>query len=124
MRQAYQELYRRGYSHTVEVWNEGQLVGGLYGVALGKAFFGESMFSHMTDASKIALYWLCEQLQAWGYEVLDCQVASDHLRSLGAIDVTRERFLNLLRPAVVLPGRTGTWHFDIAAPAPRVHLPR
>jgi len=124
MRDAYQELHRRGYSHTVEVWRDGALIGGLYGVALGRAFFGESMFSHATDASKIALYWLCEQLKAWSFHLLDCQVASEHLRTLGAIDVSRERFLNLLRPAVAQPGRTGTWHFDIASPAPREHLPR
>lgn len=124
MRDAYQELHRRGYSHTVEVWRDGELIGGLYGVALGRAFFGESMFSHATDASKIALYWLCQQLLAWGYHLLDCQVASEHLRTLGAVDVSRERFLNLLRPATALPGRTGTWCFDIAAPSPREHRPR
>jgi leucyl/phenylalanyl-tRNA--protein transferase len=124
MRDAYQDLHKRGYSHTVEVWRDGVLIGGLYGVALGRAFFGESMFSHATDASKIALYWLCEQLKAWSFHLLDCQVASDHLRTLGAIDISRERFLNLLRPAVTQPGRTGAWCFDIAVPAPREHLPR
>ena len=124
MRLAYQELFRRGYSHTVEVWRQGELVGGLYGVALGRAFFGESMFSRADDASKIALHWLCEQLRAWDFQLIDCQVSSPHLLTLGAVEVSRERFLNLLRPAVALPGRTGAWRFDIASPAPRPHLPR
>lgn len=124
MRQAYLELHRRGYSHTVEVWRDGQLIGGLYGVALGKAFFGESMFSRADDASKIALYWLCQQLQVWDFHLIDCQVASPHLRSLGALDLSRERFLNLLRPAITQPGRTGIWRFDIAVPAPPQHLAR
>ncbi len=123
MKQAYLDLHQRGYGHSVEVWRGRELIGGLYGVALGRAYFGESMFSHANDASKIALYWLCQQLKAWSYGMIDCQVASDHLRTLGAIDISRERFLNLLRPAVAAPGRTGAWHFDIAVPGARDHLP-
>ncbi|WP_374679830.1 leucyl/phenylalanyl-tRNA--protein transferase [Hydrocarboniphaga effusa] len=122
MRLAYEELHRRGYAHSVEVWRGGELVGGLYGVALGRAFFGESMFSRANDTSKIALFWLCEQLRAWDFRLVDCQVASEHLKTLGAVDVSRERFLNLLRPAVNLPGRTGHWRFDLPAPAGREHL--
>jgi leucyl/phenylalanyl-tRNA--protein transferase len=122
MRRAYEELFAKGYAHSVEVWRQGQLIGGLYGVALGRAFFGESMFSRANDASKIALFWLCEQLKSWQFRLVDCQVSSDHLRSLGAIDVSRERFLNLLRPAVEQPGRTGLWRFDVAVPASREHL--
>lgn len=123
MRQAYTQLHERGYAHSVEVWRQGALVGGLYGVALGRVYFGESMFSHATDTSKIALYWLCQQLHAWKFELLDCQVGSEHLKSLGAIDISRERFLNQLRAAVAQPPRTGRWCFDIALPCPRAHLP-
>lgn len=123
MRDAYTELHRRGYAHSVEVWREGELIGGLYGVALGRVFFGESMFSHADDASKIGLHWLCRQLVAWNFPLIDCQVSSDHLRSLGANEVSRERFLNLLRPAVALAGRTGHWRFEIAVPCARLHHP-
>ena len=122
MREAYMQLHLNGYAHSVEIWREGQLVGGLYGVALGRAFFGESMFSKATDTSKIALYWLCEQLHAWGFRLVDCQVGSAHLGSLGATEVSRERFLNLLREAVAAPARTGQWRFDIPLPCARVHL--
>lgn len=122
MREAYTQLHARGYAHSVEVWRRGTLVGGLYGVALGRVFFGESMFSHASDSSKIGLYWLCQQLRAWNFDLIDCQVGSAHLRSLGATDVSRERFLNLLRAAVAQPPRTGTWRFDIALPAAREHL--
>lgn len=123
MRAAYTEMHRHGFAHSVEVWRGGALVGGLYGLSLGRVFFGESMFSHADDASKIALYWLCQQLVAWEFPLLDCQVASAHLRTLGALDISRERFLNRLRPALALPGRTGRWHFDIALPQSRAHLP-
>lgn len=123
MRAAYGELQRRGFAHSVEVWRLGELIGGLYGVSLGRVFFGESMFSRATDASKIALYWLCQQLCRWAYPLLDCQVASEHLRTLGATDISRERFLSRLRLAVAEPGRTGRWQFDIPAPQAREHLP-
>ncbi len=123
MRDAYAELHARGYAHSVEVWRDGALIGGLYGVALGRVFFGESMFSRASDASKLALYWLGQQLITWGFDLIDCQVGSAHLKSLGAIDVSRERFLNLLRVAVASPPRTGQWRFDIALPVAREHLP-
>lgn len=123
MRAAYDDLHRNGFSHTVEVWRGGELVGGLYGVAIGRAFFGESMFSRVSDASKIALFWLCQQLIVWQYPLIDCQVSSEHLKTLGAVDVSRERFLTQLRAATALPGRSGLWRFDIAAPMPRQHLP-
>jgi leucyl/phenylalanyl-tRNA---protein transferase len=121
MRDAYAQLHARGYAHSVEVWRAGGLVGGLYGVSLGRVFFGESMFSRQDDTSKLALYWLCQQLIAWDFGLIDCQVGSAHLKSLGATDVSRERFLNLLRVAVSRPPRTGPWRFDIAAPASREH---
>lgn len=121
MREAYAQLHARGYAHSVEVWRAGELIGGLYGVALGRVFFGESMFSRQDDASKLALYWLCQQLIAWDFGLIDCQVGSAHLKSLGATDVSRERFSNLLRVAVSRPPRTGLWRFDIAVPAAREH---
>lgn len=123
MREAYEELHTRGYAHSVELWRNRELVGGLYGVALGRVFFGESMFSHQADTSKISLNWLERQLVAWDFRLIDCQVGSAHLKTLGAVDVSRERFLNLLRVAVALPPRTGRWHFDIPIPAAREHLP-
>ena len=124
MREAYVQLHARGFAHSVEVWREGQLIGGLYGVALGRVYFGESMFSHANDASKIGLYWLSRQLLSWKFELIDCQVGSDHLKSLGATEVSRERFLNLLRIAVAQAPRTGRWHFDIALPSAREHVPQ
>lgn len=123
MREAYLKLFAHGYAHSVEVWRAGDLVGGLYGVALGRVFFGESMFSHQPDASKLALHWLSQQLLTWRFALIDCQVGSPHLQSLGAVEVSRERFLGLLRPSVAAPARTGHWQFDIAVPASREHVP-
>lgn len=89
---AYLNLHRSGIAHSVEVWLDDQLVGGLYGLAIGKVFFGESMFSRQRDASKIAFAWLATQLQYWGYELIDCQVYNDHLASLGATEIPRQVF--------------------------------
>ncbi len=97
MQQAYIELHKAGFAHSVEVWVDTKLVGGLYGIALGKVFFGESMFSSMNDVSKIALVRLCQKLNDDGFEIIDCQVQSDHLTSLGAELVTRTKFNNLLQ---------------------------
>lgn len=123
MKAAYQQMYRHGYSHSLEVWREGRLIGGLYGVSVGRMFFGESMFSRQTDASKIGFYWLCRQLQTWRFKLIDCQIASAHLRTLGAVEISRERFARALHDAASMPGRTGLWRFDIAVPCPREHLP-
>jgi len=123
MRRAYGRLHQLGYAHSVEVWRHGELIGGLYGVAIGRAFFGESMFSRESDGSKIGMVWLCRQLHGWGFGLIDCQVASAHLRSLGAVDLSRERFLQRLKAAISLPGRTGHWRFDIECPNLREHLP-
>ena len=98
MNQAYSDMHERGYAHSIEVWQDNALVGGLYGVVLSNVFFGESMFSRATDASKVALVALCRWLQAQSFSIIDCQVASDHLLSLGAIEITRERFLKYLSP--------------------------
>jgi leucyl/phenylalanyl-tRNA--protein transferase len=123
MQQAYLELHRHGFCQSVEVWREGQLVGGLYGVSIGRAFFGESMFSRVDDGSKLALYWLSQQLLRWDFRLIDCQVTSPHLLTLGAETISRERFLSLLQGALAGGGRTGSWTFDIEVPAARAHLP-
>lgn len=100
MRYAYGQLHQRGHAHSVEVWQDNQLVGGLYGVALGAIFFGESMFSHATDASKVAFVSLAAKLNDWGYQLLDCQVASDHLFTLGAREIPRAEFETILSESV------------------------
>ncbi len=116
MKQAYFQLHALGHAQSVEIWRQGQLVGGVYGVSLGRMFFGESMFSRMPDGSKIALYFLCQQLVARNYELLDCQVSSPHLATLGAVELPREEFLQRLSAAVSDGGVTGRWSSDIAAP--------
>lgn len=93
MQDAYIRLHELGIAHSVEVWSDGQLVGGLYGVSSGKVFCGESMFSHASNSSKLALIWLCENK---GYEMIDCQIQSDHLESLGAEMISREDYMKLL----------------------------
>jgi leucyl/phenylalanyl-tRNA--protein transferase len=96
MRAAYLRLHKLGYAHSVETWLDGRLVGGLYGIALGRVFFGESMFSLERDASKVALNRLCDELVQRGYRVIDCQMATPHLMSLGAELVPRTEFIELL----------------------------
>lgn len=96
METAYNELHQRGYAHSVEAWQDGKLVGGLYGLALGGLFFGESMFSRATDASKAALVFLARHLHARGFRLIDCQVYSAHLASLGAQPIPRASFLQEL----------------------------
>ena len=92
-------LHSTGHAHSIEVWQAGQLVGGLYGVKLGRAFFGESMFSRATDASKVALAWLVARLKVGGFTLLDCQFMTPHLASLGAVSVTRRTYVSLLSAA-------------------------
>jgi leucyl/phenylalanyl-tRNA--protein transferase len=106
---AYQRLHRAGHAHSVEVWQDGELAGGLYGVALGRAFFGESMFSHVNDASKVALVHLCRTLRDWRFGLVDCQVMTGHLVRMGALQVPREVFTGLLDQLCPLPGRRGSW---------------
>lgn len=89
---AYNELHHQGYAHSVEVWQEGDLVGGLYGVAIGKVFFGESMFAKVSNSSKVALVHLAEKLKAWGFRMIDTQVETPHLNSLGASLISRKAF--------------------------------
>jgi len=99
---AYAELHRRGYAHSVEAWQDGELAGGLYGVRLGAAFFGESMFSRVRDASKVALAHLVARLKVGGFRLLDCQFLTEHLASLGTIEVGREAYVALLDSALGL----------------------
>lgn len=113
MQAAYIELHRLGHAHSIEVWMNERLVGGLYGVAVGGIFFGESMFSHRTNASKIALVWLAKQLQAWNFQLIDCQIASAHLQSLGSVSIARDEFLGLLDKHAASDGHVGTWQIDI-----------
>jgi leucyl/phenylalanyl-tRNA--protein transferase len=96
MKQAYQKLHQLGYAHSIEAWEGNQLVGGLYGVAMGGVFFGESMFSRRTNASKVVFTTLARTLQAWNFQLLDCQVASAHLFTLGAREIPRADFETIL----------------------------
>jgi leucyl/phenylalanyl-tRNA--protein transferase len=110
---AFARLHELGFAHSVESWCGGQLVGGLYGVSLGSCFFGESMFALRSDASKAAFATLVRQLEAWGFELVDCQVHTAHLTRFGARDWPRARFLEELSRAVDAPTRRGPWRFDI-----------
>jgi len=98
--QSYCALHRHGFAHSVEAWEGGALVGGLYGVALGGAFFGESMFHRVTDASKVALAALVERLRSGGFVLLDTQWVTEHLARFGAIEIPRQRYLTLLASAI------------------------
>ena len=113
MRSAYRALHRAGYAHSVEAWRGDELAGGLYGVSLGRMFFGESMFSRVADASKAALVHLAAQLQAWDFALIDCQIMNPHLRSLGARPMPRREFLRLVAANRHAPTRRGLWRFDV-----------
>ncbi len=106
---AYCELHRLGYAHSVETYRDGKLTGGLYGVSLGRAFFGESMFFIERDASKAALSALVDRMIEWDYRFIDAQQRTEHLRSLGARPVPRHEFLDLLDEALKSPTKTGLW---------------
>ncbi len=112
MIEAYTRLHELGHAHSIETWEEGNLVGGLYGVAIGGAFFGESMFSRATDASKVALVSLVRQLHTWNFQIFDCQQASPHVIALGAEEISRREFLEHLNAALTIPDRRGRWQFD------------
>jgi len=109
MQHAFNRLHLDGYAHAVEVWRDHVLVGGIYGLAIGRMFFGESMFSHETDASKIALVALCRQLEAWQFPLLDCQVPNPHLQSLGAVQISRPEFERQLQDLTKRAGTPGCW---------------
>jgi leucyl/phenylalanyl-tRNA--protein transferase len=108
----YVGLHRSGHAHSVECWREGELAGGLYGVSLGGAFFGESMFSRVTDASKVALVELVARLIRGGYVLLDTQFVTDHLKRFGAVEVPRERYKEMLAAALATPA---TFYSDLPA---------
>jgi leucyl/phenylalanyl-tRNA--protein transferase len=124
-------LHAVGHAHSVECWHEGQLVGGLYGVKLGRAFFGESMFSRMTDASKVALAWLVARLRVGQFTLLDCQFMTPHLASLGAMTVNRDRYVGLLSSALSPAGGAaggavstpGATPLAVGDPSPEASLP-
>lgn len=109
MHRAYTHLHRRGIAHSIEVWQNGQLQGGLYGIALGRVFFGESMFSKAANASKIALVYLIGQLREWNYALVDCQVDNPHLQSLGAELIERSTFVDLLDRYSADGGQSSRW---------------
>jgi leucyl/phenylalanyl-tRNA--protein transferase len=110
MREAYIRLHGLGYAHSVEAWLEGKLVGGLYGVSLGKAFFGESMFHRHTDASKVALAILVEKLRSWSFHFIDAQMTTEHMCRLGGQEISRRIFLKKLQSALRHPTKRGKWH--------------
>jgi leucyl/phenylalanyl-tRNA--protein transferase len=112
MIRAYQRLHALGYAHCAEAWADGALVGGIYGVSLGGAFFGESMFASRTDASKVALVTLMRQLERWNFDFLDCQMPSAHLERFGAELWPRARFLEALARAKEKQSRRGSWRLD------------
>lgn len=109
MIEAYIDLHNQGYAHSVEAYFEGSLVGGLYGVSLGGAFFGESMFHTMTDASKVALYYLVDKLKGWDFDFIDSQVVTEHMKNLGAEEITRTKYLELLKNTLKKKAKIGMW---------------
>ena len=112
MKLAYAELHRRGVAHSLEVWRDGLLVGGIYGVAVGRAFFGESMFSRMDNMSKIALIALAGQLNAWKFGFIDCQMETSHLYSMGAETLSKPHFKELLMHYTGLESIAGPWQLQ------------
>lgn len=109
---AYNELHDLGYAHSVECWRDGNLAGGVYGVSIGKTFFGESMFSRVTDSSKVALATLVQHLQQWEFDLIDCQVRTDHLIRLGAREIAGADFQALLEKSVRKPTHRGKWQLE------------
>lgn len=112
MIEAYVQLHETGFAHSVECWNDNQLVGGLYGIAIGKVFFGESMFSRVSDASKIAFVSLAQQLEEWGFKLIDCQVYTSHLESLGATMISRKQFLTTLKQYAISDVKNTKWEIN------------
>jgi leucyl/phenylalanyl-tRNA--protein transferase len=112
MTEAYARLAALGYAHSIEVWSDKHLAGGLYGVSVGRMFYGESMFSQQTDASKVALAYLARQLERWNYELIDCQLSTSHLASLGARPIPRTEFVQHLRRLTSRDPVPLPWRFD------------
>lgn len=118
MERAYVRLHRLGYAHSVEAWKDGALAGGLYGLSLGRVFFGESMFSQQPDASKVALVALAERLAPWGFRFIDAQVPTPHTLAMGAQEWSRRVFLARLARDLAFPTRRGSWTGEPALEAP------
>lgn len=112
MIEAYTALHQRGFAHSAETWVDGELVGGLYGVALGRMFYGESMFSKVTDASKLAFVHLVWQLKRWGFGVIDCQMKTAHLASLGAREIRRDEFMQRVSELIQYSAVPSPWRLD------------
>ena len=112
MIEAYVQLHEAGFAHSVECWHKNKIVGGLYGIAIGKVFFGESMFSRISDASKIAFVALAKQLEKWDFKLIDCQVYTSHLESLGAGMISRNQFITLLEEYTHQPFEKKKWQLD------------
>ena len=109
MKDAYIDLHHLGFAHSIETWKDDQLAGGLYGIALSGMFFGESMFSQTSDASKAALSFLISHLATWNFQLVDCQITSPHLLNLGAVEIPRTEFLERLDCALTHAGKPGSW---------------
>lgn len=109
---AYCQLHKDGYAHSCEAWLEGKLVGGLYGISLGKVFYGESMFAHCSDASKVAFVHFVQQLQKWEFHLIDCQMYTEHLARFGAELWSQELFQEQLKIALTYPTRKRKWKFE------------
>jgi leucyl/phenylalanyl-tRNA---protein transferase len=124
MIEGYTALHHLGFAHSVEAWADGALVGGLYGVSLGRMFTGESMFARAPDASKVAFATLLANLAAWGFAFVDCEVYTDHLSRFGAEEWPRPRFLQALAEALAAPTRRGRWALDLDPRAAAERLPR
>ncbi|MFK7904425.1 MAG: leucyl/phenylalanyl-tRNA--protein transferase, partial [Chitinophagales bacterium] len=113
MLEAYCKLHQMGFAHSVEVWNtDNELVGGLYGLSLGKCYFGESMFARQSNASKAGFITLVHNLQKWGIDLIDCQIHTDHLESLGAMDISRPYYLELLEELLTADTLRGKWDLE------------
>jgi leucyl/phenylalanyl-tRNA--protein transferase len=109
MKNAYIDLHKAGFAHSAEAWLDGKLVGGLYGVAIGKAYFGESMFHHVTNASKVAFFHLVEKLKSWDFKIIDAQVYTNHLESMGGEMIPRSQYIQILEKALLIEDAPGSW---------------
>jgi leucyl/phenylalanyl-tRNA--protein transferase len=107
---AYIKLHHEGFAHSVECWKDDKLAGGLYGISLGRCFFGESMFTHISDASKVALVILSNYLSNLNFDLIDCQITTEHLISMGGFEISRENFLKRLSLSLQKPSITGQWN--------------
>ena len=116
MVKAYCQLHEAGFAHSIEAWADDRLAGGLYGVSLGKCFFGESMFTRISNASKVAFVTLVKHLKSLDFAMIDCQIATGHLTRFGAREISRARYLDELNEALKAPTLNGKWSFDAAVP--------